>query len=141
MFKVNGANEIVLKEGMSFMLGELLGVGSSRTVFAHPTSDKLVIKVEDSASTFQNVLEWEHWLDIKLTKNVKWVAPCVSISYSGTFLIQERTTDLKESQMPKLLPMWITDRHINNFGMLNGKVVCRDYSHINATLSSRMTKS
>lgn len=100
-----------------------------------------VIKVENCDERFQNVMEWETWNSCKDIKGLsKWLAPCYAISHSGTFLIMERTLDLRLEEMPKLLPQFIDDRKIENLGMLNGQVVARDYGYIISNLSARLTK-
>lgn len=131
----------VLREFMQFMTGDQLGSGMSRTVFDHPHDRTKVIKMEDSITQFQNVREWEFWLDCAECPDVKrWLAPCYSISHSGTFLIMAKTTPLTAKQIPKTLPEFLTDHKAENFGMLDGKVVCHDYGRIIHRLGMRPRK-
>ena len=64
------------------------------------------------------------------TKEAKqWLAPCVSISPCGSVLIQRRTLPVTKAQLPSKVPAWLTDFKLANWGMLDGKVVCHDYSN------------
>lgn len=129
---IQGFGGDVLRELAAFMLGDKLGRGMSRSVFNHPHDPTKVIKVENSASNFQNVKEWELWQEVRYMKGIaRWLAPCHYISYSGTFLVMEKTADLSPKQIPKKLPAFLTDHKAENFGTINGRVVCRDYGHIN----------
>lgn len=121
-------SETVLNEFFKMFTGEELGGGMSRKVYQHPFDSSLVIKMEDSTHHFQNVIEWEIWQQFGHVKSVgKWLAPCVAISESGTFLIQKKALDLRPGEHPKRLPTWIGDHKLANFGMYEGRVVCRDY--------------
>lgn len=131
----------VLLEFAYFMTGDSLGGGMSRQVFNHPDDPTKVIKVENSARHFQNVMEWETWQDSKDCPDVaRWLAPCHSISYSGTFLVMSKARDLLPNEIPEKLPSFLTDHKPENFGILNGKVVCRDYGLIIRNLSTRQRK-
>ena len=130
----------VLLEFVHFMTGKFIGGGMSRQVFEHPTDHTKVIKLEDSQKHFQNVLEWELWNEVKDTPEIsRWLAPCHAISYSGTFLIMSRAEDLAQGEKP-LLPAFLTDHKIENFGRIKGKIVCRDYGMTLKNISTRMRK-
>jgi len=131
----------VLEELSYFMFATKLGQGMSREVFLHPHDPTKVIKIENSCEHFQNVKEWEFWNVHKLNKNVsKWLAPCHYISDSGTFLIMDKTEVLPKNKIPKLLPGFLTDHKPENFGLLNGRVVCHDYSFMIYNLEMRLRK-
>ena len=133
------ASKNVLEEFASFSLGKWLGGGMSRQVYEHPTDKNKVIKIENSAREFQNVIEWEFWQNWQYDKDVsKWLAPCYSISYNGTFLIMDRTIPLITT--PKYLPTFLTDHKLDNYGMLKGKLVCHDYGRIVTTLQMKHRK-
>lgn len=108
------------------MLGEKIGSGSSRDVYACPTDKTLVIKYEH-AESFQNHLEWEIWQLVKGTKWAKWFAPCVNISPNGLFLIQKRAEKSKKMDYPKQIPFFFTDLKYDNFGFIGKQFVCVDY--------------
>lgn len=123
-------------------LGEVLGNGMSRSVYAHERDKSLVIKVESGGNRFQNVLEWEFWQTVKDTKMAKWFAPCVEISPNGIFLIQKRADMIPKNQYPKKIPKFFTDLKYQNFGMIGKQFVCFDYgtAHINAINNHLSTK-
>lgn len=124
-----------------FMLGDLIGRGMSREVYNHPFDPTKVIKVENSATRFQNVHEWRIWEDFKHCPDVaKWLAPCHFISDSGTFLIMDKVGDLPLNKKFDKLPKFLTDRKRENFGMLGNRIVARDYAHSILILDTKLTK-
>jgi len=108
-------------------VGELVGKGSTRHTYRYGIDTTKVIKFEIGAKKFQNVLEWEIWDLIKWTKHAKWFAPCVNISPCGTVLLQEHVRDAESSELPTEVPVFFSDLKKENYGMLNGQFVCRDY--------------
>lgn len=121
-------DELIFKELFDTVCGEKIGQGMSRTVFECKINDKFVIKVEEPGD-FQNVKEYHNWQDFQFTKGVsEWLAPCHSISDNGRILIQERCEPIGRNQLPDKMPKFITDTKVQNFGLLNNKIVCLDYS-------------
>lgn len=94
-------------------------------VFEYALNPDWVVKVSESSRDFQNVMEWETWRYAVGRPAEKWLAPCHHISFSGSILIQSRTTPLKK--LPKRLPDFFTDLKAENFGLLDGRVVAHDY--------------
>ena len=131
-----------LRELAEFVLGKRLGGGMSREVFLNRADNNTVIKVENYADHKQNVMEWLVWNQFQNVKGIgKWLCPCHSMSHSGTFLVMERARDLEPHEMPKRVPSFISDVKLENFGMLNGKVVLRDYGTITLALGVKMVKT
>ena len=95
-----------------------------------------VLKLEDRAVTFHNILEWEFWNAVKHTKWKKWFAPCHHISPDGSVLMMAKTTPL-HGKLPAKLPAIFTDTKRENFGMFEGRMVCHDYAFSMTILSSR----
>lgn len=113
-----------------FICGKRLGGGTARQVFEYlPCGDQYVIKIEDSAGSFQNILEWEMWGDFKSSDvGKRWLAPCWSISPCGIVLLQSRTQPLpKGYRVPKSMPVFLGDLKSSNYGLLKGKLVAHDY--------------
>lgn len=104
-----------------------LGYGAGREVFVLGTDETRVVKVEAEAASFQNVLEWQTWQDLKETKYGKFLAPCHLISPCGIVLIQSRVTPLTPELEKVRLPSFLTDFKRSNYGVLDGRVVCCDY--------------
>jgi hypothetical protein len=117
---------IIKGELMASLLGKELGAGIARAAFVSDLDETIVIKVENSKGSFQNVIEWETWKRFKDDKSVaRWLAPCVWISQSGGILMMKRTMPLLRD--PKQMPRFLCDFKRSNYGLLNGRVVCHDY--------------
>jgi len=119
------------------MCGTHLGGGMSRNVYECEIMKNCVIKVEETAYKFQNVIEWETWQQVKETDFAKWFAPCEYISPNGSILIMQRTKNALE--YPDKLPAFLTDTKKNNYGMLGKDFVCHDYG-TNLVISAGLTK-
>jgi len=105
----------------------------SRNVFSSPLLPGSVVKVEEGAGQFQNVVEWETWQRVKDTPASKWFAQCQWISPNGTILIMERTRPPGPKEFPERMPVFLCDFKRTNYGMVktikNGTehFVCHDY--------------
>lgn len=133
------------RELRSVALGDLLGEGTGRKVYVCKLNSNYVVKVEENARSFQNVAEWDHWSWVSaVAPMARWLAPCEFISNSGAVLIQRRVEPLRRSELPKRIPAFLTDTKLENFGMLEGRVVCFDYGTLGFSLRSatkRMVKA
>ncbi len=108
--------------------GGLIGTGTAREVYEMVGQPGLVIKVETTAGTFQNIAEWKLWNEVQFTPWAHWFAPCRRISPCGLVLIQERTVPLDDGELPEALPDFFTDIKPDNFGRIGGRVVAQDYA-------------
>lgn len=108
--------------------GPKIAEGVSRAVYELVGQPSLVLKVEFTEQTFQNVLEWQFWSSVQFTPWRALFAPCRRISPCGHILIQERTAPLPEGFVMPELPDFLSDQKIENFGVLDGKLVCHDYA-------------
>lgn len=133
------------RELQSVLCGSLIAEGSARKVYHCKPNSRLVVKIERTARSLQNVAESEIWSFVMSDKEMKkWFAPCVFISSAGTVLIQDKVEPLREKDLPKSLPAFLVDLKIENFGMLNGHIVCCDYGTMIGsirTASRRMVKA
>lgn len=121
-----------------------IGGGSARAVWSSLLLPDAVIKVEDNAQSFQNVMEWETWHRVKGTKFEKWFAPCLHISPNGSILVMAKTKLPGMSDLPEKMPAFLCDFKRTNYGLLNGALVCHDYGiplMFNTGLSTRMQKA
>jgi len=102
-----------------------IGRGMSRVVYRSSVLKDFVIKVEDCAGKFQNVIEWETWKRVEGTEFEKWFAPCKWISPNGSVLVQQRThhTD----NYPARMPVFLADFKRANYGLIGKQIVCHDY--------------
>lgn len=122
------------------MCGRKIGEGIHRMVFECKVRPDLVVKVEsDDYRYFANVLEFKFWEDHERYAPVsRWLAPCEFLSPEGRILLQKRCDKVPESyKLPKKMPEFLTDMKRDNFGILNGKLVCVDYA---MTIPSPVTK-
>lgn len=117
---------MVVQDMFRGMVGKLIGRGASRAVYEWTPDPKLVVKIE-IAATFQNVMEWEIYDYLRGEKAAEYFAEPVWIGSYGSVMLMKKTQPINDSQLPKLLPDWISDRKRENFGWLDGKVVCHDY--------------
>jgi hypothetical protein len=116
------------------LCGARLGWGVHREVFelaACPS--RWVVKVERdmSAGAFANALEWRNYVELGGDPVVgPWLAPVAGIDETGRVLLQRRVRHLPLAEMPPRVPSWLTDLKTTNFGRLEGRVVCCDYSSL-----------
>lgn len=118
-------NSAVHRDAFHLLCGDRLGYGMSRSVFACTLHRNCVVKVEEGAGQFQNVVEWETWRRVEGTPFAKWFAPCMWISPNGSVLIMARTTPAPE--YPERMPAFLSDFKRTNYGMHEGRLVCHDY--------------
>ncbi len=120
------------------LCGERIGEGAARVVYECAYDPMMVVKIEAKSGSFQNVLEWNMWLDAEsIPHAAQWLAPCVKISPCGIVLIQKKTTPAKK--YPEQIPEWLTDTKRTNYGMIGKMFVCHDYG-VNLMLRSGLSK-
>lgn len=116
------------KDLFEMVCGEFLGRGIRRSVFVYLPDPSCVIKFQ-YVKGGDNWMEWNLWNDMKNMKNSQWLAPCISISENGIYLVQKRTKRPREiHQYVKKVPQFLGDIKYQNFGMYQGRLVCHDYS-------------
>lgn len=109
--------------------GTKIGEGQYRIVYAHALDSTLVIKRERAFNNFSNVMEWDFWTCSKGSKVRRWLAPVEWLSPGGMWLIQKRTYPLGARAIPKRVPDVFCDLKDDNWGLLDGRVVCHDYGN------------
>ena len=147
-------NSATWRQAFDLLCDQRIGYGMSRSVFSSKLLPDCVIKVEDGAGQFQNVIEWETWQRVKDTPASRWFAECKWISPNGTILIMERTRPAAPSEFPDRMPVFLCDFKRTNYGMVSsttrgGKagpdwMVCHDYgTHLmfENGMSKRMRKA
>lgn len=107
--------------------GKLIGSGMTRDVYEFAFDSDYVVKIEDKEGHFQNVIEWQTWQEVRETKWAKWFAPCHSISFNGSVLIQRKVKAVELKELPNKLPSFFTDFKTSNFGRLGKQIVACDY--------------
>lgn len=120
----------IARDFFGMICGDAIALGSSREVYQFNQDDTKVIKFEHRDASFQNVSEWTVWNDLCYTEIGKqWLAPCHWISGSGKILIQSKAETLlkRRDMIPDKVPAWFTDHKLENFGVIDDRVVCIDY--------------
>jgi len=124
------------REVFDLICDDRIGYGMSRTVWTSKLLPDCVVKVEEDAGKFQNVIEWETWQRVKDTAYSRWFAACRWISPNGSVLIMERTRPPAPKEFVTHLPAFLCDFKRTNYGMLSpgpkrtGRkdfLVCHDY--------------
>ena len=115
------------RDAFHLLCEDLIYQGMSRAVWSSELLPDCVIKVEDRAGYFQNVVEWETWQRVKGTPFEHWFAPCRSISPNGAILVMERTRPAGDAQYLEKMPAYLCDFKRRNYGMLGDQLVCHDY--------------
>lgn len=120
------------EDAFNLLCHEKLGSGIHRDVFACRIDPKLVVKVETDLPWryFANVHEMKFWTDHQHYEKVaKWLAPCDYLSPDGLILLQRRCEPLRDNDvLPDKLPAFLTDVKKDNYGWLDGRIVCFDYA-------------
>lgn len=116
----------------NMLCGSLLGRGIHRDVFECNLRPDLVVKVETGKGlrNFANIYEDRFWTNNQFySKVADWLAPVKFISPDGRILLQQRAriaTPL--DPLPDMMPAFLTDFKPDNFGYIDSKLVCVDYS-------------
>jgi hypothetical protein len=137
-------NNVVSKDLLGLVCSKKLGSGVSREVYQYALNPDYVIKFETDAGSFQNILEWETWENVRFTKHAKWFAPCSHISPCGTVLLQYYASPISSYDLPEKVPAFFTDLKLKNFGRFKDNIVCLDYGRnllMSNGLTSRMKKA
>lgn len=115
---------------LNMICGDKIGEGQYRTVFAcHVNKDWVVKKEKDLNSHYSNIHEYDLYSAFMDTPLRVWFAPVHWLSPRGLWLIQSRTQSIPDKLLPKLVPSIFCDFKRDNWGMLNGRVVCHDYGN------------
>ncbi|WP_373379902.1 hypothetical protein [Cupriavidus nantongensis] len=118
-------NTFIHRDAFNLLCGDRIGYGMSRSVFSSRLLPDCVVKVEEDAGRFQNVVEWETWQRVQGTDFEKWFAPCRWISPNGCVLVMARTTPAVD--FPEKMPVFLCDFKRTNYGLYDGRLVCHDY--------------
>ncbi len=127
---------------MKHLLGKEIGGGCRRLVYVHKEDPSLVIKVYRDKSFFvkhpqwkhpeHNVREYENWLLSQKKGVSEWLAPCVTISDCGIYLVQVRGTSVQK--IPHKVPGWIMSQgdytYAANWVEIDGRTVLSDYGSV-----------
>lgn len=110
-------SEGLYRQSFDLLCDQLLGRGMSRNVYSSKILPDCVVKVEEGAGQFQNVIEWETWERVRDTEHSRWFAQCRWISPDGSILIMERTRPPAPSEFLARMPAYLCDFKRTNYGM------------------------
>lgn len=124
----------LLPDMFDFLCGANINVGTYRSVYNCSLDPRYVVKVErpvDKSFNFNNVTEFDIWSNIKANHKeyAKFLAPCSRISGCGRLLLMEKTMPVKAEELPKMIPYFLCDTKLINWGKLGRRVVCHDYGN------------
>lgn len=131
------------EDAFNMLCGREIGAGIHRTVFECKIRPDLVVKVEAGERRyFANVLEMKFWDDhAHHSATAKWLSPCEYMSPDGRILLQKRADPLPSDEpLPAKLPAFLPDVKRDNFGLLDGRLVCIDYAMTIPSPSLRLKK-
>lgn len=118
-------------DAFNLLCGDKIGSGTTRDVFACRIRPDLVVKVEIDKDyrNFANVLESAFWSEYRETPQVKrWLAPIEYMSPDGRILLQKRVKPATKDDLPDKMPAFLCDFKMQNYGILDGYLVCVDYA-------------
>lgn len=121
--------EAVYEDTFNMLCGRLIGEGVHRKVFTCKIRNDLVVKVEQSEfREFANVIEMRLWCNSSDAVKA-WLAPCEFLSPDARVLLQRKVDPVPEGYvMPEKVPAFLSDLKRENFGILDGRLVCVDYA-------------
>lgn len=131
-------------DAFNLLCGSLIGRGQHRYVYACKLRPDLVVKVEsDDSRFFANVREELFWSDHRdHAPSAKWLAPVEFLSPDGRLLLMKRCDPLPlDYRLPQQLPSFLDDHKRDNFGLLDGRLVCVDYGITRPNLDNRLVKA
>lgn len=113
-----------------------LGNGCSRQVFCTPSIPGVVFKQALYPTVWDhNLIEFRYWEKHRDNPDrARFLAPCLEVTDEGSWLAMARTDPIPEYeawQQFRSLPFWIGDRHADNIGRYEGRVVAHDYAYMN----------
>lgn len=121
---------------LDLFVAEQIGRGAYRSVYGVKHDPTLVLKIEYCGGSFHNITEWNVWEAVKDTPVSDWFAPCIEIDAWGSALFQRKVEvfetekefrDAVNMTRGGVIPSMFDDIRFNNFGLLDGRVVCMDY--------------
>ncbi len=135
------SSEAAFGDCFNMLCGRKLGEGIDREVYECKVRPDLVVKVEHSDfRRFANVMEARFWADHQhYDKVARWLAPVEFLSPDGRLLLM-RKAEQGNITFPDQLPAFLTDVKPENFGMLDGRLVCVDYALTIPSPSTRPRK-
>lgn len=113
---------------------QLIGTGLTRDVYRYNIQTNLVIKIEGNSvkrNSFQNVKEYLFTKELEYCEEIKYIAKTFDISENGKYIIQEYARDVTDDEWNNFIadrsPSFLTDLKRENVGVIDDRIVVRDY--------------
>lgn len=131
------------RDSFNLLCGKKIGEGIHRVVFECRLLPHLVVKVEKDDDVFRyfaNPLEMQLWCDYAGVKSIsKWLAPCEFLSPDGRVMLQRKADPVPSYyKLPKKIPAFLTDIKRENFGIIDERLVCLDYTSLISTPDTKL---
>jgi hypothetical protein len=123
--------KVIAVDAFNMLCGDKIGSGAFRDVFKCKLLPDMVVKVETNTGyrDFANAKEMKFWCDHQHHSAIAdWLAPCTYLSPDGRVMLQKKVTPISDAEMPARLPAFLADIKAENFGRLEGRIVCVDYA-------------
>lgn len=137
-------NPLIAEDAFNMLAGKKIGGGIHRDVFDCKIRPDLVVKVEYETDyrEFINVREMNFWCKYQDNKAIaQWLAPCEFMSPDGRILLQKRVEPVPRHMLPEKLPHFLSDIKQDNFGLIDGRLVCVDYGYVETSASTKLVKA
>ena len=134
-------NKLIAIDAFNMLCGDKIGSGIHRDVFACKLLPDMVVKVETNTDyrDFPNMREMKFWCDYQYQPRIaQWLAPCTYLSPDARVMLQRRVMPIMDSELPEMLPAFLADVKADNFGRLDGRIVCVDYAIVHLNPSSTL---
>jgi hypothetical protein len=103
--------------------------GTTRQVYNVPSDPDVVVKKTINDFPGPNIIERFIWNALRDTSLEDLFGRCVTVSWSGRYLMMERLSDTGEDDVFPDIPDWLTDRKRSAFGKdRDGVIKVRDYA-------------
>jgi hypothetical protein len=121
-----------ISKARKYLCGKKIANGSFRWVYEFRFDpEHYVVKIDHSGTMFANITEFRNYMNYDSAPLQEWMCPIVGITDDGKIMIMRRAEmKTKYSDYPKEVPVAFTDRKIENWGFVDGRCVCVDYSFI-----------
>jgi len=120
----------------NLLVGRKIGRGIHRSVHRLRFSPELVVKVAHSESGRRaNLKEYLIWDIAECSRHARWLAPVRACSTDGSFLVMDYAHPASRKDFPRRVPAFLSDLQYDNFGILDGRLVCVDYANAELELA------
>lgn len=118
---------IVFGDRVKMRVGDIIGQGRTRTVYALLDKPEWCLKVGNEEALHS---EFRNQGVIEKAGLGRWIAPC---EWRDGHFMMRRTSPASRDNYPASLPAIFVDLKYENWGMLDGRLICHDYALVRET--------